>query len=54
MEFDSSRLVNFSERILLNSAAAQHTPLLRESGRLVVTDQHIYFQPLHNISGAAA
>ena len=51
MEFDSSRLVNFSERILFNSAAAQHTPLLQEGGRLVVTDQYIYFQPLHNISG---
>lgn len=29
------------------------TPLVREAGRLVVTDQRVYFQPLHNVSGGA-
>ena len=28
-------------------------PLVREPGRLVVTDQHLYFQPLNDIVGNA-
>lgn len=33
--------------------AAQLTPLVKEAGRLVITDQRVYFQPMHNISGGA-
>jgi hypothetical protein len=27
------------------------SPLVGEPGRLAVTDQRVYFQPLHNIAG---
>ncbi len=49
--FDSSRLVDFRERIRCDIAAVLISPLVRESGRFVVTDQRIYFQPIHNILG---
>ncbi|WIA38602.1 hypothetical protein OEZ86_001912 [Tetradesmus obliquus] len=49
--FDTSRLVEFSERLLWEGPALQLSPLVREPGRLAVTDQRLYFQPLHNIAG---
>ena len=49
--FDNSRLVDFSEQVQYDAPAAQLTPLVREGGRLVVTDQRVYFQPLHNVTG---
>ena len=49
--FDHSRLVEFSEQIQYDAPAVQLTPLVQEGGRLVVTQQRIYFQPLHNIAG---
>lgn len=49
--FDSSRLVEFSERLVWEGPAMQLSPLVREPGRLAVTDQRVYFQPLHNIAG---
>ncbi|XP_073387205.1 uncharacterized protein [Physcomitrium patens] len=48
--FDQSRLVYFSEYVLLDLPAAQVTPLVREPGRLVLTQSRIYFQPLHNLN----
>lgn len=54
ISFDSSRLVEFSERLVWEGPAAQLSPLVRETGRLAVTDQRVYFQPLHNISGTTA
>ena len=30
------------------------TPLVKQPGILVVTDQGLYFQPLHNLTGGAA
>jgi factor associated with neutral sphingomyelinase activation len=48
--FDTSRLVDFVERVLFDGAASQLTPLVSESGRLVITDQRLYFQPLHNVT----
>ncbi|KAK9801335.1 hypothetical protein WJX73_005585 [Symbiochloris irregularis] len=51
--FDTSRLVDFGERMQLNTPAEQLTPLVREGGRLLVTDQRLYFQPLHDIAGNA-
>jgi hypothetical protein len=51
--FDTSRLVEFSERLVWEGPAVQLTPLVREPGRLAVTDQRLYFQPLHNIAGGA-
>jgi len=53
MEFDRSELVDFNERICYEGPAAQLTPLVKEAGRLVITDQRVYFQPMHNISGGA-
>lgn len=49
--FDSSRLVDFGEQTIFDGAAVLVSPLIRESGRLVVTNQRIYYQPLHSISG---
>lgn len=51
--FDSSRLADFSERLLWEGPAAQLTPLVREAGRLALSDARVYFQPLYNVSGAA-
>ncbi|CAI5497791.1 unnamed protein product [Closterium sp. Naga37s-1] len=48
--FDVSRLVDLSEHILLDCLASQVRPLVREPGRLVITQQRLYFQPLHAIS----
>ncbi|GJP42810.1 hypothetical protein CLOM_g2335 [Closterium sp. NIES-68] len=48
--FDVSRLVDLSEHILLDCLASQVRPLVREPGRLVLTQQRLYFQPLHAIS----
>eukprot|EP00878_Enallax_costatus_P036882 GHUV01041464.1.p1 GENE.GHUV01041464.1~~GHUV01041464.1.p1 ORF type:complete len:123 (-),score=30.14 GHUV01041464.1:246-614(-) len=52
--FDSSRLVEFSERLVWEGPVTQLSPLVREPGRMAVTDQRVYFKPLHNISGTAA
>ena len=49
--FDHSRLIDFSEQIQYDAPAVQLTPLVQEGGRLVVTDQRLYFQPLHNVAG---
>lgn len=49
--FDTSRLVDFGERMQLNVPAEQLTPLVREGGRMLITDRHLYFQPLHDIAG---
>jgi factor associated with neutral sphingomyelinase activation len=51
--FDSSRLVDFSERLLWEGPATQLSPLVREPGRLALSDARLYFQPLHNVTGAA-
>jgi factor associated with neutral sphingomyelinase activation len=51
LPFDTSRLVEFSERLVWEGPALQLTPLMREPGRLAVTDSRVYFQPLHNIAG---
>ncbi|CAD7696355.1 unnamed protein product [Ostreobium quekettii] len=49
--FDTSRLVDFSERILYEGPATQLTPLVREPGKMVITGCRLYFQPLHTMSG---
>jgi hypothetical protein len=49
--FDTSRLVEFSERLLWEGPVLGLSPLVREPGRLAITDTRVYFQPLHNISG---
>ena len=51
--FDASRLVDFAERVRFAGPAAQLSPLVREAGRLVITDARLYFQPLHNATGDA-
>lgn len=49
--FDTSRLVEYSERVVWEGPALQLSPLVREPGRLAVTTQRVYFQPLQNIAG---
>eukprot|EP00897_Mesotaenium_endlicherianum_P002258 jgi/Mesen1/205/ME1138815C07543 len=49
-KFDVSRLVDLGEHILLDLPAAQVTALVREPGRLVLTQARLYFQALHNLS----
>eukprot|EP00884_Botryococcus_braunii_P015365 jgi/Botrbrau1/2511/Bobra.0079s0003.1 len=49
--FDTSRLVDFGERVQYDGPAALLAPLIREAGRLVLTDHHLYFQALNNVSG---
>lgn len=51
--FDKSRLMDFTEQIQYDAPAVQQTPLVQEGGRLVVTDQRLYFQPLHNVAGGS-
>lgn len=53
LTFDSSRLVDFSERLLLECPAAQVTPLVREQGVLAITAERVYFQPAHNVAGGS-
>ena len=49
--FDTSRLVDFTEAVQYTGPTVQLTPLVREAGRLAVTDARLYFQPLHNVTG---
>lgn len=51
-QFNTSRLISFTETILRESIATQLTPLIREPGKIVLTNQRLYFQPMHNISGS--
>ena len=51
LRFDPGHLVDLGERIVADLQATQLTPLVREPGRLVLTDCRIYFQPLHDIFG---
>lgn len=51
--FDKSLLVDFGEQMQYDAPATQLTPLVREAGRMVVTDQRVYFQPLHNVTGGS-
>ena len=46
-------MVEFSEQIQYDAPAVQLTPLVQEGGRLVVTNQRLYFQPLHNVAGGS-
>lgn len=48
--FDATSLVDLNEKISLDLPSAQVTPLVREPGRLVITQSHIYFQPLFNLN----
>lgn len=52
--FDPGHLRNpATEAILLDLPVLGLTPLVKESGRLAVTADRVYFQPLHNIGGNA-
>ena len=50
--FDGDALADPSERnrVSFDAPAARMTPLVREPGRLVITDARVYFQPLAEIS----
>ena len=50
--FDVDALADPSERnrVSFDAPAARMTPLVREPGRLVITDARVYFQPLAEIS----
>ena len=47
--FDPSWLVSLGETILFNELAERVEPLVRCPGRLVVTTQRVYFQPLFRV-----
>lgn len=49
--FDASRLVDFSETILHEGAATHILPLVREPGKMVVTNLRLYYQPLTSVTG---
>lgn len=42
--FDTSHLVDFTERSIYDQPATHHTPLVKELGRLVITNKRLYFQ----------
>ena len=42
--FDTSQLIDFTERTVFDQPATQHTPLVKELGRLVITERRLYFQ----------
>lgn len=50
--FDANAFVEDSEktRVAFDAPAARMTPLVREPGRLVITDERVYFQPLATIN----
>lgn len=52
--FDTSRLVSFDEALLLDAPVRHVTPLCKEPGRLVITDQRVYFAPLFTSFGDLA
>eukprot|EP00850_Spirogloea_muscicola_P000652 SM000002S05732 [mRNA] locus=s2:1945598:1951529:+ [translate_table: standard] len=48
--FDTSRLFDLGEHVLLDCPAAKVLPLVRAPGRLVISRARIYFQPMHNLA----
>ena len=55
LHFDAGYLRSPSlEAMALELPAMLLTPLVREPGRVVVTDARLYFQPQHNVTGDAA
>jgi factor associated with neutral sphingomyelinase activation len=56
LRFDLGGLRSPNERIAieLGCTLLSQGALVREPGRLLITDRRMYFQPLHNISGDAA
>ena len=52
LRFDAGHLRSpASEAVALELGARLLTPLVRDPGRLVVTDARLYFQPMHNVGG---
>lgn len=51
--FDTTRLVDYSERIAWSNPCILISPLTRERGILVITDLCLYFQPRSNLTGSA-
>ncbi|XP_057822900.2 uncharacterized protein LOC131035250 [Cryptomeria japonica] len=49
-QFDTTNLVDLSEKIFLDVPSAQVTPLVREAGRLIITQTRLYFQPMFNLN----
>lgn len=48
IDFNSTWLVNLSEKQKIQVTGVQLTPLVRNPGRILITDQRLYFQPLNN------
>eukprot|EP00605_Chrysophyceae_sp_TOSAG23-4_P001591 GSChrysophyteH1.ASY1.ANO1.1747.1 assembled CDS len=46
--FDSSQLIDFHEKLLLSEAVpvARVRPLIQNPGLFMITDEHVYFQPV--------
>ena len=51
LDFDLARLEDFGEAVRVSLPATLVTPLVREPGRLVITDRRLYFQRLYNARG---
>lgn len=49
--FDTSRLVDFSETIGREASVSHVQPLVREPGKLIITNSRIYYQPLTSVTG---
>ena len=48
MSFDHSWLADINERPLKECQAYAISPLVKNPGRIMITDQRLYFQPLNN------
>ncbi len=54
LRFDAGHLRSpATESLHAELPALSLTPLIRDPGRLVVTNARLYFQPLHNVGGDA-
>lgn len=52
LRFDAAHLRSPAlETVAIELPATSLTPLVREPGRVVVSDARLYFQPQHNITG---
>src|SRR3990167_9955280 len=49
IQFNQTWLVSLSEKSQLQVTGVQLTPLVKNPGRILITDQRLYFQPLNNV-----
>ena len=51
--FDTSRLDNLFENIVLETTAERITPLVVNPGRILLTSARLYFQPFNNVENVS-